>query len=119
MINSRLRFASARGARIQTSVNIPPGIREWATGEPDFTLIRERRIHPDDAHLEYGPLSTTLHDRAIFDEVPYSPYDEMAMLWTREYTQVFGVIGCSSTDFHMFLLFAAEYLADMGLYSRE
>lgn len=56
---SRLLFAAARGARIQTWGST---IRKWFE-VTDMHLIDEAdgdRIHPDDAHLQYGPLSTAL-----------------------------------------------------------
>ena len=56
---SRLLFAAARGARIQATL-----AGQWSTS-PLYEALRpsyneNRRIHPDDEHLQYGPISTAV-----------------------------------------------------------
>jgi len=68
---SRLLFAAARGARIQLQHQTcgdwcPAG---YASLLPEPEGIT-RRIHPDDAHLAYGPISTALREAAT-QEIDY------------------------------------------------
>ena len=65
---SRLLFAVARGARIEMLEC--PG--KWVgTGSVPLdehnTLFMHRRIHPSDAHLQYGPVSTTLREIEMWE----------------------------------------------------
>lgn len=117
----RLKFAYARGARIQCSwedsdwylVAYP----EWRNAHTVF------RIHPDDAHLEYGPLSSELRRRAIegdFSEVQIDYFDGVAKypLWEGLWAHfVFGdeIRWARSELTRMHFLFVAEMLADEGL----
>jgi hypothetical protein len=59
---SRILFAAARGARIECWL-LPQ--KKWipaiAVRVADGLHI-DYRIHPDDAHLQYGPISTALRD---------------------------------------------------------
>jgi hypothetical protein len=56
---SRLLFAAARGARIEDNA-----LSRWTDSE--FVYLGKvgysYRIHPDDAPLAYGPISTALRD---------------------------------------------------------
>ena len=59
---SRILFAAARGARIQVMYQ-----RVWIplthiSLEPNAHAYH---IHPEDAHLEYGPISTLLREMAL------------------------------------------------------
>lgn len=111
---SRLLFAAARGARLQVMAD-----NNWY----GITLIympfrrdaRAIRIHPDDEHLQYGPISTALRKSAIEEtlfanaNIPYivGEYDfgnEEAAMMLADQTQR-GV----------FKLLLAEALADEGL----
>jgi len=62
---NRLLFAAGRGARIE---QYRKGYKEWISAETlpvqNFKFFNERRIHPDDLHLQYGPISTALRERA-------------------------------------------------------
>jgi hypothetical protein len=115
----RLKFAWARGARIQARLKIDRKKDSlWTTvGLPGWNSHTDYRIHPDDAHLEYGPLSSALRLEATTGEpLFYSPYREMAWLWVREYMENFGIdLREGANEIPSFMLFAAEYLADMGL----
>ena len=112
---SRLLFAAARGARIQkTNVD-----GEWRptleaplidTSECAFSW----RIHPDDLHLQYGPISTKLREAAADGQAwdltgsmgraadAIASYD--AVWW---YTPL--------RERSLYLLILAEALADEGL----
>ena len=117
---SRLLFAAARGARIQ--------INGFTATEPSWydshkwSSMHESvlRIHPDDEHLQYGPISTALRDCA--KTAPASIYltaggyalsgsvtDAIGWHHTRRYYE--------ANELHraLFLLILAEALADEGL----
>jgi len=113
---NRILFAAARGARIQA---YEPYDNTWRRTygvyvDGDDT---EQRIHPDDEHLQYGPISTRFRENA-----------EPAA----EALEHLGLVGCAyamyyrlyeDTTYYMqdelhrslFLLFVAEALADEGL----
>ena len=95
--NCRQNFAAARGARLR--------IFEYET-----------RIHPDDAHLQYGPISTALREMA-----------EDPVLWTSkcwkwsiassaagEFNVYLDAWRCEP-DYPLFYLILAEFLADEGM----
>lgn len=112
----RLKFAWARGARIEV---VRSG--SWDTLLParylaDFSGQNgEVRIHPDDAHLEYGPASTAIHTAVLM-----SNYTEFWLMAKG------GIVHClahgddefdeaDDNEMCFFALFFAEYLADQGL----
>jgi hypothetical protein len=79
------------------------------------------RIHPKDAHLEYGPLSTALINLVLYDEFPEEtdqPMIEM-LVWYR------GIFDESLWDDNddaieadhrkFYLLLMAEWYADQGM----
>jgi hypothetical protein len=85
-IMSRLLHAAARGARIQSQWRDAhtPTYQEWQTNN-QFVFIdtmRHYRIHPDDEHLQYGPISTALREIAFTDDCAAVdlPYIEVALL---------------------------------------
>ena len=95
--NCRQNFAAARGARLR--------IFEYET-----------RIHPDDEHLQYGPISTALREMA-----------EDPALWTskcwkwsiaisaaNEFNVYLDAWRCEP-DYPLFYLILAEFLADEGM----
>jgi hypothetical protein len=60
---SRLLFAAARGARIQA---LDKNLGAILSSHAPLELSNDKRpyrIHPDDAHLQYGPISTALRLR--------------------------------------------------------
>ena len=66
---SRLLFAAARGARIQATL-----AGQWSTS-PLYEALRpsyneNRRIHPEDEHLQYGPISTALLEVEMWELMP-------------------------------------------------
>lgn len=108
----RLKFAYARGARIEVQFSTHP----WSPliGDTIHNAVRFNplRIHPDDAHLEYGPISSAMQDIVLYpSQTEWSPYKEMALVYIDEYAGQ----GYSDETWAMCGLFLAEYLADEGL----
>lgn len=115
---SRLLFAAARGARIQFYGQYGD-CHTWA--EITRIPLEEAgrvyyRIHPDDAHLAYGPVSTALRWEAEHYKEKHFGY--------RHYTSAAIVTNSVGSDFDLpnedrdgvlFLLILAEALADEGL----
>jgi len=92
---SRLLFAAARGARMQRSA-----ASDW-----------EYRIHPDDAHLQYGPISTALREMA--EDYSWNPSWEHRVAHAA--ADDFAVKFHGEPDYPLFYLILAEALADSGL----
>ena len=95
--NCRQNFAAARGARIQI-------------------FVAETRIHPDDEHLQYGPISTALREMA--EDPPRST----EAIWPveRYYLDVYKsseemYVWADSLQKSLILLLVAEALADEGM----
>jgi len=116
---SRLLHAAARGARIQFYGQYGDS-HTWAeiTRIPlDEANRVYYRIHPDDAHLQYGPISTALRERAGDSRPPREDfmYDVMAGIvpnyiegdWAARYENLLHR--------SLFLLILAEALADEGM----
>ena len=113
---SRLLFAAARGAKIgwkTVSDKWHPALSLTCV-QSDFGRDAYR-IHPDDAHLQYGPISTALRKNAeSFDARHTSglPYIEGYFIFTN------AEADCLDADeLHrsLFLLILGEALADEGL----
>ena len=107
---SRLLFAAARGARIMSQNLEAPLSLIWINN-----TIEHDYIHPDDEHLQYGPISTALREMAqrtdeLFVELgPTVTYID----WSVDMEEDDG----EADAFHqsLFLLILAEALADEGL----
>ena len=108
---SRLLFAAARSARIQYE-----WYGQWKNTNtaPLDSGTQLYRIHPDDEHLQYGPISTAFREAAEnppqFPDIPfrqgmfYCPQSQLSFYFALD---TFGKsIAC---------LLLAEYLADEGL----
>jgi hypothetical protein len=76
--------------------------------------MREYRIHPDDEHLQYGPISTAL--RKIAEDPKYNSSWEhfLANAAANEFTEFFDS-RTGEPDYPLFYLFLAEFLADEGM----
>jgi hypothetical protein len=104
---SRLLHAAARGARIEAEWK---GVWSGVAGihfVPKFNY----RIHPDDEHLAYGPISTALRDVAMTGdcgdyEIPYCRF-------VIEKEDIYSE--STEDERSMFLLILAEALADEGM----
>ena len=106
---SRLLFAAARGARIQTWAGVL-GWRSTTLFGP-WSYDNGDRIHPDDEHLQYGPISTALRGVALTGECDRVDIPYCTFLMERE-----GNYWESTEDQRrVFCLILAEFLADSGL----
>jgi len=122
---SRLLFAAARGARLQVMAdNNWYGITQIYM--PFRRDARAIRIHPEDAHLQYGPISTELRKAAeniddkrylqdllgYFGIAAIDDYlqrsDEFGYCWDR-------AMNATAIQKQLFLLILAESLAEEGL----
>ena len=107
---SRLLFAAARGARIQS--RWVDGTQWQTTGQFVFVDgMRYYRIHPDDAHLQYGPVSTALLKLAEDDSWNPSEERSLAIAVARQFQVYFG----DEPDYPLFYLILAEFLAYEGM----
>jgi hypothetical protein len=108
---SRLLFAAARGAKIQTKW-VDSGDSWQTTGQLVLVdTMRYYRIHPDDEHLAYGPISTVLREVALTGDCEDSdiPYVRV------EFERVDGYWSSTEEQRRVFCLILAECLADSGL----
>jgi hypothetical protein len=118
MNNARLLHASARGARIEE----PYGPDAWIAARtlpnpkyPDVTYFNKRRIHPEDGHLAYGPISSALRDfakRGRWDSTVTALMAECLFKYELPYP---FVLGAEWVHAQTFALFLAEVMADRGL----
>lgn len=114
---SRLLFAAARGARIETSYNAGETWRvvSGMVFDPVKSLTKHlQRIHPDDAHLQYGPVSTALREYAATNEWPYTLTALMAEA-AFGYEKWYYLLESEWPHASTFALILAESLADEGL----
>lgn len=108
----RLKFAWARGARIQYRDYQSP----WhTTDQIELHDIFNHRIHPDDEHLTYGPLSAAMRETIITGVTHPAFHSATGALvsFCPELNE--GWWSLSGEDRLMQFLFLAEYLADEGL----
>lgn len=110
---SRLLHAAARGARIQTKWNDSV---VWQT-DNQFLFIdtmRHYRIHPNDEHLQYGPISTALREMAEDSSYRGDLEGFFAHVAANEFTEYFDSRQ-GKPDNSLFYLILAEFLADEGM----
>jgi hypothetical protein len=109
---SRLLFAAARGARIEGSYK---EFDIWnSVSAVRFDNFYDYRIHPDDAHLAYGPVSTALREMAEDPKHNSSWEYYLANTAVNEFTESF-YYRLGEPDYPLFYLILAEFLADSGL----
>ena len=105
---SRLLFAAARGARIEWQTVYGA----WKVADDiDVTQSYPQRIHPDDAHWQYGPISTELRKMAEDSSWNSSWGRYIARAFADEFSDIFG----PATNYPLFYLILAEALADEGM----
>ena len=107
---SRLLHAAARGARVQALYQ-----RVWIPANTISTQVGRYtyRIHPDDEYLQYGPISTALREMA--EDYSWNPsWEHYAAHAVEDRFTLFDRQHCE-TDYPLFYLFLAEFLADSGL----
>jgi len=117
---SRLLHAAARGARIQYKSPIDrnwkaSAFRLWPSLHDCKTADSLYRIHLDDAHLQYGPISTALREMT-FDATlcKFSWEWSIASSATCEFAA--GIDAATlAADYDLYYLFLAEFLADEGM----
>lgn len=122
--HQRLKFAQARGARIQIFCAYH---QEWETigdrgsrgkpGEvPSWAEDNDYRVHPDDAALEYGPVSTALREAVCGLGWGCRAYAGQRLteewLLYHEHRQL--VVEATAEEVDQFYLFCAEAMADRG-----
>ena len=110
---SRLLHAAARGARIQSRW---VDAAQWQT-TCQFMFVDDMRcyrIHPDDKHLGYGPISTELREMAADDSWNPNSYRVLAVAAANEFKEYF-YSRQGEPDYPLFYLFLAEFLADEGM----
>lgn len=108
---SRLLFAAARKARIETGTD-----EDWITSHSTRIEHANKypgfyRIHPDDEHLQYGPISTALREMA--EDYSWNPSWEHRVAHAA--ADDFAVKFHGEPDYPLFYLILAEALADEGL----
>jgi hypothetical protein len=112
---SRLLFAAARGARIECYDSYS---KEWKEVNAVWLdALPSDRIHPDDEHLAYGPVSSALREFAITGELSNEYRDAMEYCKSR-YTELFNLPKAHlevEGYFKLVRLILAEALADEGL----
>jgi hypothetical protein len=110
---SRLLFAAARGARFRY-FNKHIGWTDMSLGHM-CDAQSKACIHPDDDHLQYGPISTALREMAANPSYELAHTDEFGM-WSLLYKDWCDCRDLASErDVSLFLLILAEALADEGL----
>lgn len=113
---SRLLFAAARGAKMQTKW-VDSGAQWQTTGQ--LVLVddmRYYRIHPADAHLQYGPISTALREMAEDARAENQPSWEMGLanFSANNFIDYYDWRWCEP-DYPLYYLILAEFLADEGM----
>jgi len=110
---SRLLHAAARGAKIQVRWY---DSLQWQTSGQIVLVdtMRYYRIHPADAHLQYGPISTALREMAENFKYNSSWEHFLANSAANEFTEYFDSRQ-GEPDYPLFYLFLAEFLADEGM----
>ena len=105
-----IRRAREAGARIQMMYQ-----RGWIPAVAVRTDdVYKYRIHPDDAHLQYGPISTALRDMAEDDGTWRTDLRwNIAHIVANEFNDYYD--WQCEPDYPLFYLFLAEYLADEGM----
>lgn len=110
---SRLLFAAARGARIQTKWN--DSVVWQTTGQLVFEdTMRRYRIYPADEHLAYGPISTELREMAKDSSYRGGWEGYFAHVAANEFSEYFD-FWQGKPDNSLFYLILAEALADEGM----
>jgi len=110
---SRLLHAAARGARIEVRYE-----KYWASTIYVRTIddLLNYRIHPEDEHLQYGPISTALREMAVDTTFWKSKCWKwsIASSAANEFNVYLDAWRCEP-DYPLFYLILAEFLADEGM----
>jgi hypothetical protein len=109
----RLKHAYARGARIEYYDRFED---KWGfTDDPAWDTYYQYRVHPKDAHLEYGPVSSALRSTAITGQTHpgFHSATGTAVVMFPELSVAWWLLDGDARK--MQFLFLAELLADEGL----
>tara|TARA_R110000868_G_scaffold214149_1_gene464277 strand:- start:230 stop:565 length:336 start_codon:yes stop_codon:yes gene_type:complete len=111
-MDKRILFAVARGARVQ--VQLGPN-RGWINST-ELTWHDDcvYRIHPDQLEYQYGPISTELRNMAEHYRYSLSWENQLANAVANQFDDCYDRYTHES-DYPLFYLFLAEFLADSGL----
>ena len=113
----RLKFAWARGARLQVPV-LEWGTDKqiaWATEDmPDHLTWPIARIHSDDEHLQYGPVSTAFRDMALYLDNIELPEEVEVFMDLAGSNYPMSAWSSDEIEINFCRLMFAEYLADQG-----
>jgi len=119
---SRLLFAAARGSRIEcqnqrydmaSSAWVPSGI--WMPVDRLNLKYRDYRIHPDDEHLQYGPISATFIAWAMLEGSVHEEFVSACRAIADDHEADWAMHYDDELHRSLFLLILAEALADEGL----
>ncbi len=124
----RLKFAWARGARIQWISSDWHSDQKWydcLRNDEEFASTKwadsSLRLHPEDEHLQYGPISAALREHAIYRDSPRTR-ESLAAIRYWEVLNGLDDDARSAAAFWdwsdtraFYRLFVAELLADEGL----
>lgn len=113
----RLKFAHARGARIQEygAHESHDGMRWIDVAWFPRTGYQNYRVHPDDEHLQYGALSSALRESVIYGETHpafHGATGVLVAMFPKLQKEWWDLDGDAR---RMQFLFLAELLADEGL----
>jgi hypothetical protein len=122
---NRILFAAARGARIQvSSYHILWSDTDVIVTNKQDPRIIEYRIHPEDLHLEYGPVSNMIHclglseymRKELIGMYQLNPLGLALIKIDFYYADICAFDACTNhKQKALFLLLLAEALADEGL----
>lgn len=122
---NRLLMAAARGARVQTPIDVKTtcqcihcggtnkfGSEERITLDKDMLLA----IHGDDTHLLYGPISTALRKHAERPPSIFGHFGDVERCYVFRYKDHYEYYS-GTGDFHksLFILLVAEAISYEGL----
>lgn len=110
---NRLLMAAARGARIEFP---KPDRTGWQQFCMRIDLQNDDcRIHPDDAHLEYGPISSTFIAWASLAGSEHEDFVSAARAIAEDTEADWAMCYCDELHRSLFLLILAEAVCDEGL----
>lgn len=117
---NRILFAAARGARLDWYDTFTkkwfPHVVNVPVKENFRSANMYYRIHPADAHLEYGPVSSALREMAETGRKPRVEIGDCELLvWSQESEAQWEWLCATPMHRSLFLLLMAEVLADEGL----
>ena len=111
---SRLLFAAARGARIHWAEDSHCQLDQRCDVRHMQKAPAYYRIHPDDEHLQYGPIATALRQQANDGNFHKANLPYLIGFYTYR-DEYLDVSTASEERKALFLLILVEALADEGL----